>query len=59
MANEEEIKKHAQEAEAMAERSINELEKASWLRIAQGWLSMLPYREKSANGASEGEGGSN
>jgi len=56
MANEEEIKKRAQEAEAMAERSKSEVDRASWLCVAQGWLSMFPHRMRSAKGASEDKG---
>jgi hypothetical protein len=41
MDKEAEYRKHAAEAQAMADRSRNADDKAAWLRIAQGWMSMI------------------
>jgi hypothetical protein len=43
-----EYRKRAQEAQEMADRTRNQADKASWLRIAQGWLNMLPKPRQSA-----------
>jgi hypothetical protein len=43
-----EYRKHAHEAQAMADQASNETDKVSWLRIAQGWLDMLPKPRQSA-----------
>jgi hypothetical protein len=34
----------AAEAEKQARSAKNDLDRESWLRIAQGWMSMLPKR---------------
>ena len=41
-------RKRAQEAQEMADRTRNQADKASWLRIAQSWLDMLPKLRQSA-----------
>ena len=43
-----EIRKRAHEAQEMADRTRNQADKASWLRIAQSWLNMLPKPRQSA-----------
>ena len=48
MDKHDEYRKHAHEAQAMADRSRNPTDKASWLRIAQSWLDMLPKPRQSA-----------
>jgi len=55
MASESEIKKCAREAETMAGRAASEVERVSWLRVAEGWLNMLPPRKRSTESHSEDE----
>ena len=43
-----EYRKRAQEAQEMADRTRNQADKASWLRIAERWLQMLPKPKPSA-----------
>jgi hypothetical protein len=43
-----EIRKRAHEAQAMADQTRNPADKASWLRIAQSWMNMLPKPRQSA-----------
>ena len=40
-------RQYAQEAQTQADRAILERDKASWLKIAQSWLEMLPKRHRS------------
>jgi hypothetical protein len=42
----EEYRKRAHEAQMMADQSNNQDDKASWLRIAQRWMDMLPKAKK-------------
>ena len=44
----EEYRKRADEAQALADRTQNPNDKAAWLRIAQGWMDMLPKPKQSA-----------
>jgi hypothetical protein len=44
----EEYRKRADEAQALADRTQNPKDKAAWLRIAQGWMAMLPKPKQSA-----------
>lgn len=41
-------RQYAAEAQAQAEMAISERDKASWLKIAQSWLQMLPHRNPTA-----------
>jgi hypothetical protein len=41
MASDDDYRKQAAEAQAMADRTTNEADKESWLRVAQGWLSLI------------------
>jgi len=43
--------RNAKQAQREANRSRTDQERASWLKIAEGWLSMLPRR--TANTAEE------
>jgi hypothetical protein len=36
-----EYRKQAADAQAWADRTINPVDKESWLRIAQGWLGLI------------------
>ena len=50
MDKDSEIRRHAREAQEMADRSRNEVDRAWWLRIAQGWLNMLSPLRRPADG---------
>ncbi len=41
MANDEEFRKQAAEAQRMADRAVSPLDKESWLRIAQSWMNLI------------------
>jgi hypothetical protein len=41
MATQDEYRRNAAEAQRQADRAISEVDRASWLRVAQGWLSLL------------------
>jgi hypothetical protein len=41
---ESEYRQHAAEAQKMADRARNDDDRASWLRVAQGWLGLLRRR---------------
>lgn len=43
-----EYRRQAKAAEDQAEKAANDGDRASWLRIAQGWLSLLPHRRTTA-----------
>lgn len=42
MDRDEELRKEAADAQAMADRAISPRDRESWLRIAQGWLALIP-----------------
>ena len=37
-------RRNAAEAQRQADRAVSDLDRASWLRLAQGWLSLLTKR---------------
>jgi hypothetical protein len=41
-----EYRKYAQEAKNLADRSRNDTDRASWLRIAESWLRMLSAEKR-------------
>jgi hypothetical protein len=45
---EDEYRQYAEEAQTQADRACSERDKASWLKIAQGWLQLLPKRGATA-----------
>jgi hypothetical protein len=45
---EDKYRQYAEEAQALAEKAISERDKASWLKIAQSWLRLLPQRTPTA-----------
>ena len=45
--SDEEYRRQAAEAESEAASAKNELDRAAWLRIAQGWLGLLRKRPQS------------
>lgn len=50
---EEEYRRYAAEAESRAKKARNEEDRASWLRLWQGWLTLLPDRKRGADGSSQ------
>jgi hypothetical protein len=48
MKEHDEYRCNAAEAQRQADRAKNDLDRASWLRIAQGWLSLLPVPRRTA-----------
>jgi hypothetical protein len=48
MSKDDEYRRQAADAERQARSARNDLDRASWLRIAQGWLSLLRKRPQSA-----------
>jgi hypothetical protein len=48
MGTQDEYRRNAAEAQRHADRALTEEDRASWLRLAQGWLSLLPMRMQSA-----------
>ena len=43
-----EYRRRANEAQAHADRAISDVDRASWLKVAEGWLGMIPGRHESA-----------
>jgi hypothetical protein len=41
MDRDDEFRKRAAEARAMAERTVSVADRTSWLRLAEGWLSLI------------------
>ena len=54
MSKQDEYRRNAEHAEQMAERVTSQEDKASWLRVATGWLSLLP--RKTSNGKEQFDG---
>jgi hypothetical protein len=40
-ATQDEYRRRAREAQRQADRAVSEADRASWLRLVQGWLSLL------------------
>ena len=53
MSREDEYRALAAEAQREADRSTNEVVRAAWLQVAQGWLALIRKRPQSDNGAKE------
>jgi hypothetical protein len=47
MTRDDEYRKKAAEAQQEADRSTNEVERAAWLRMVRGWLSLIRRRPQS------------
>jgi hypothetical protein len=47
MTRDDEYRKKAAEAQEEADRSTNEMDRARWLRVVQGWLSLIRRRPQS------------
>jgi hypothetical protein len=41
MANDDYYRRQAADAQAQAERSISDIDKTAWLRLAQSWMEMI------------------
>jgi hypothetical protein len=48
MGTQDEYRRNAAEAQKMADRARSDHDRASWLRVAQGWLSLLTKRPQTA-----------
>ena len=48
MDSQDEYRRNAAEAQRQADRAISDLDRAQWLRLAQGWLSLLTTRSLTA-----------
>jgi hypothetical protein len=48
MGTQEEFRRNATEAQRQADLAHNDLDRASWLRVAQGWLGLLTKRPQTA-----------
>ena len=46
--SQDEYRQKAAEAQKMADRARNDLDRASWLRVAEGWMSMIRSRPQTA-----------
>jgi hypothetical protein len=44
----EEYRRNAAEAQSCADKARTDTDRAAWLRVAQGWLSLLRKRPQSA-----------
>jgi hypothetical protein len=53
MHSEDEYRRQAAEAQKEADRAIHDDDRASWLRVAQGWLSLIRKRPQSDEEAFE------
>jgi hypothetical protein len=51
MVRDDEYRKHAADAQRMADRVISPIDKESWLRVAQGWLALISKPQQSAQQA--------
>jgi hypothetical protein len=41
MGTQDEYRRNATEAQRQADRAVSDVDRASWLRVGQGWLSLL------------------
>ncbi|MBB4261441.1 MULTISPECIES: hypothetical protein [unclassified Bradyrhizobium] len=48
MDHHDEYRRNAAEAQRQADQAIGEPDRAAWLRLAAGWLSLLPKRRISS-----------
>lgn len=53
MTDDEEFRRQAADAQKQANGARNELDREAWLRIAQGWMSLLRKRPQSDEEAFE------
>jgi hypothetical protein len=55
MNSDEVYRRHAEEADKQARLARNALDRAAWLRVAQGWLGLLHKRPQSDTGLEDSE----
>jgi hypothetical protein len=55
MNQEDEYRQKADEAQQQSRRAKNDLDRAAWLRLAEGWLGLLRKRPQSAEEAFDDE----
>jgi hypothetical protein len=48
MTSQDEYRRNADEAQRQADRAVSEIDRAAWLRLVQGWLSLLKKRPRTA-----------
>jgi hypothetical protein len=48
MDKQDEYRLNAAEAQRQADRALNDVDRASWLRLVHGWLSLLRSRPQTA-----------
>ena len=48
MSRDDDYRKQAADAQRMADNTANQIDKESWLRIAQGWLSLIRKPKRTA-----------
>jgi hypothetical protein len=47
--SQDEYRRNAAEAQQQADRALNDVDRAAWLRLVEGWLSLLTKRPESPN----------
>jgi hypothetical protein len=55
MTSDDEYRRQALEAQRHADRARNDLDRESWLRIAQGWLGLIRKPKPTAQDAFDAE----
>ena len=55
MDKSDEYRRNAAEAQAWADKAKSENDRAAWLRVAQGWLSLIRPRPRTASEKFEAE----
>jgi hypothetical protein len=48
MTRDDEFRKQAADAQKQAQSSISDIDREAWLRVAQGWLSLIRNRPQNA-----------
>lgn len=47
-SKDDEYRRHADDALRMTNRAISDLDRAAWLRVAEGWLGLIKLPERTA-----------
>jgi hypothetical protein len=55
MSSDDEYRRQAADAQKQADRARNDDDRESWLRVAQGWLSLIRKPARSAQGFFDAE----
>jgi hypothetical protein len=53
MSKDDEYRRRAAEAQAMADKVVSDTDKAAWLRVAEGWLAMIRQPRRFEQSASD------